>query len=69
MYSMNVRKHRKYSAIREIICKYEKIVCKYLILLELPIPAFWGFCKTAMMRIRIYGSVKKVALKYPIKKS
>ena len=29
-----------------IISKYEKIVCKYLSLLNFQIPAFWAFCKT-----------------------
>ena len=43
-YSMNVCTHRKLSVMSEIVSKYEKIVCKYLILQEL---ALSGICKTA----------------------
>ena len=39
-YYMNVCKHEKF------FLQYEIIVCKYIILLELSIPAFRGFCKT-----------------------
>ena len=33
-----------------------EIVCKYLILLELPIPAFWGLCKIGLYTSLIHTS-------------
>ena len=45
---------RKSSIIQEIVCKYEKIVCKYHILLELPITTFRGFCKAGLNYLLCY---------------
>ena len=48
---MNVCKHEKIVCNMRNCLKNEEIVCKYLILLESPVPAFRGFCKTEVYTI------------------